>query len=51
MEQKGSKKKAEMNEEKRKKGVANSSEECCKIVKKEAENYDERGQPTKRIVG
>ena len=51
MEQKGSKKKAEMNEEKRKKGGANSSKECWKKVKEEAENDDERGQPTKRIVG
>ena len=51
MEQKGSKKKAEMNEEKRKKGGANNGKECCKKVKEEAENNDERGQPTKRIVG
>ena len=36
MEQKGSKKKAEMNDEKRKKGGANNSKETCKKVKEEA---------------
>ena len=38
-------------EEKMTKRGANSSKECCKKVKEEAENNDERGQPTKRIVG
>ena len=51
MEQKGSKKRAEMNEENWKKGGANSSKECHKTVNEEAENNDERGQPTKGIVG
>ena len=51
MEQKWRKKKAEMNEEKRKKGGANSGKECCKKVKEQAENNDESGHPTKRIVG
>ena len=50
-DKKGSKKRAEINEEKRGKRGANSSKEGCKIMKKEDEKSGKRGQPTKGKVG
>ena len=51
VEQKGSKKRAEINEQKREKWGANNSREGCKKKKKEVEKSGKRGQPTKGKVG